>query len=163
MAQQEAVEYRRATEGDLDGIFELWWEMQSSHIPYDRVWYGPRSKSACRPVWFDHVRNKLSDENSLIFIATVDGRPVGMVVGFVTDRPPVVASFKVLAIENAVVAEKFRQRGILRRLMATITAEARSRAVKAIKLSVHTANPARHAYERLGFACQELTMMKYIQ
>ena len=158
----QTIECRRATERDLDGIFELWWEMQSSHVAYDPLWYGPRPKSECKPACIERFRDKLSDPNSLIFIAEACGRPVGMVLGCVADRPPVVTQFKVLAIENAVVTEGFRRRGILRELMALITAEARARGARAIKFCVHSANPAREAYEKLGFTCQELGMIKYL-
>lgn len=158
----QAIEYRRPTERDLDGIFDLWWEMQSSHVAYDPLWYGPRPKSECRPACLERFRDRLSDQNSLIYIANAAGHPVGMVLGSLVDRPPVLTQFKVLAIENAVVAEGFRRRGILRELMALITAEARTRGARAIKFCVHSANPAKQAYEKLGFTCQELSMMKYI-
>jgi ribosomal protein S18 acetylase RimI-like enzyme len=158
----QAIEYRGPTERDLDSVFELWWEMQSAHADYDPLWYGPRPRPECKPAWTDHFRGKLCDPNSLIFIASACGRPVGMILGLIVDRPALVTHFRVLAIENAIVTKASRRQGILRELMALITAEARARGARGIKLCVNSANPARQAYEKLGFTCHELDMIKYI-
>jgi GNAT superfamily N-acetyltransferase len=158
-----AIEYRKPKAADLDGIFKLWWEMQSEHVAYDPVWYGLRSKRECRPLCLKWLRKNLSHQNAVIFIAIADGHPIGMVLGFLTNRPPVHRQIKVLAIENAVVAKPWRRRGVLRQLMKLITAEGATRGATIIKLTVHAANLARKAYEKLGFTCHELSMGKYVR
>ena len=79
-------------------------------------------------------------------------------------RPPTLNQFKVLGIDNAAVTEKWRRQGILRRLMDLATAEAVSRGAACIDiLYVEAVNSARHACEKLGFACRELTMVKCVK
>ena len=163
MERQETIRYRRAQDADLDAMFELWWEMQAAHVAYDPIWYGLRPKPECKPLCLERFRKQMSSPDDIILLAVAGESPVGMIIGHITERPPVLHQLKFLVIENAVVTEAHRKKGILRQLMALIAKEATSRGVKLIKLIVHSANPARQAYERLGFTCHELSMGKYIE
>ena len=155
--------YRDATESDIDAMFELWWEMQSSHVAYDATWYGLKPKEECRPSCVERFRKFLAADETLITLATADDCSIGMLIAHVTGRPSVLKQINVLAIENAVVTEAHRRNGVLRGMMEKVTAEAKARGVTAIKFSVHSSNTARLAYERLGFTCHEMSMGRYLE
>ena len=158
------VAYRNATESDLDAMFELWLEMQTSHVAYDATWYAPKPEAECKPICMKHFRQCLSGENSMVLLATLDNQPIGMLIGHITGRPaPLQNQITVLAIENAIVAEAYRRQGVLRGMMDLMTAEARTRGASAVKFSVHSSNVARIAYEHLGFSCHEMSMGKYLE
>jgi GNAT superfamily N-acetyltransferase len=157
------VTYRPATDSDLDAMFELWWEMQTSHTEYDALWYGPKPKEECRPLCLNRFRKFLADDTVIVLLAVLCDQPVGMLIGHIVGRPPVLTEIKVFAINNVVVTEAHRRKGVLRGMMDAVTAEVRTKGVKAIKFSVHSDNPARAAYERLGFTCHELSMGKYLE
>jgi len=163
MATEKAIAYRKAIEADLEGIFELWWEMHEEHLAYDPVRYGLQSKSECRRICFERFRARLSNPNAVAFVAAVDGSPVGMLLGAMGGRPPTLTQIKVLSIDNIAGTEKWRRQGILRRLMDLATAEALARGADCIDIPyVDADNTAQHAYEKLGFTCRELTMVKYL-
>ena len=163
MKSEKAIEYRRPVEEDLEGLFDLWWEMHQEHLAYDPVRYGLQPKPECRRICLEKFRARLSDPDWVVVVAAVEGRPVGMLMGSMGGRPPTLNQFRVLSIDNAAVAEKWRRQGILRRLMDLATAEAVSRGAACIDiLYVEATNPARQAYEKLGFACRELTMTKLL-
>ena len=158
-----SIEYRKATEGDLEALFALWWDMHQEHLAYDPVRYGLQPKSRCREICFERFRARLSSPDSVSFVAAVDGSPVGMLLGIMGGRPPTLTQLKVLSIDNVAVAETWRRQGILRRLMDLATAEARARGADCIDIPyVDADNSARHAYEKLGFGCREWTLVKYL-
>jgi ribosomal protein S18 acetylase RimI-like enzyme len=157
------VEYRKAVEGDLEGLFALWWEMHQEHLAYEPVRYGLQPEAECRRICLERFGARLADPDAVNLVAAVGGQAVGMLLGAMTGRPPTLKQFRVLAIDNVVVAGKWRRRGILRQLMDLAAAEARSRGAACIDiLYVEAVNPAVHAYEKLGFACRELTMTRYL-
>ena len=161
--QIAGVIYRKAGESDLDAMFELWWEMQSSHTAYDALWYGPKPKEECRPICLERFRQFLADDSAIVLLAVLSDQPIGMLIGHIVGRPPVLTQIKVFAINNVVVTEAHRRKGVLRGMMDTVMAEMKAKGVEAIKFSVPSDNPARAAYERLGFACHELSMGKYLE
>lgn len=159
----KTIAYRPPVEKDLKGMFGLWYEMQKEHEGYDKVWYGLKPKAECREDVLPRYRAKLKDPNAVVFVAAVDGKPVGMLIGAVIDRPKLLNQFKVLAIDTVVTAAKWQRKGIFRKLMDMATEEARARDVGAIDLKyIDASNPARQAYEKLGFKCHEVAMLKYL-
>lgn len=158
------IEYRKATEVDLKGIFDLWWEMHQEHLAYEPVRYGLQPKPECRRICLEKYRARILDPNWLVFVAAVDGAPVGMLMGSMGGRPPTLHQFRVLTIDNVAVAEPWRRKGILRRLMDLATAEAVARGATCVDIvCVEVANAtAIQAYEKLGFARREVTLSKYV-
>ncbi|MBA4388663.1 MAG: hypothetical protein C0404_11830 [Verrucomicrobia bacterium] len=144
-------------------LFELWYEL-NEHVGYDSVWYGLKPKGECREDFLPRFRAKLMDPKEVVFVAAVDGQPVGMLIGSLIDRPKLLNQFKVLVIDTVVTTAKWRRKGIFRKLMAMATEEAKTSDVGAIDLGhIDASNPVRQAYERLGFKCHEVAMLKYLK
>jgi ribosomal protein S18 acetylase RimI-like enzyme len=155
--------YRRAKLTDLDQLFGLWWEMQTSHNEFDGTWYAPKKKEESKPIWMKHWRTAIRDSNFLIFVAIHKFKIIGMVKASFGDRPRLLKhQMKVIAVENAVVTRKFRRHGVFRKLMELVTDEGKLKGAKAVKLSVFNSNPAQLAYQRLGFKRHELGLIKYL-
>ena len=164
MGNETSIEYRKPVDKDLEGLFELWWEMHQEHLAYEPMRYGLQPKPECRRICLEKFRARMADPNWVIVVAAVDGHPVGMLMGSMGGRPPTLNQFKVLSIDNVAVAEKWRRKGILRQLMDLATAEAVSRGATCVDIVyVEVANTtATQAYERLGFTSREVTLSKYI-
>ena len=88
------------------------------------------------------------------FVSTIGSEPTGVVwaTTFPADAPGygfVRADVPELSV---CVLPGYRGAGLGARLMETALTEARRRSLGALSLSVEEGNPARHLYERLGFA-----------
>ena len=148
---------------DLTDLFDLWWEMQTSHNGFDAIWYSPKKREESRPIWMEHWQNAIGDPNFIIFVAIDRAQVIGMVKAAITDRPRLLQNeMKVIAVENAIVTDRFRKQGIFTKLMNLVTEEGKLRGAKAMKLSVFNSNPATLAYQRLGFSVHELGLIKYL-
>jgi len=157
------ITFRKAQPADLDGLFELWWEMQTYHEQFDSLWYSPKERQESKPMWLAYLQNSLSNPDSFIFVAIHDSNMVGMVKAQITGRPDILRNqIRVVAVENAIVTQSFRRRGIFRRLMELLIEEARAAGARAIKLSVYNENPARLVYKKLGFSTHELGQILYL-
>ncbi len=162
MTENTSVDYRKATHNDLEGMFELWWEMQESHIAYDPVWYDLRPKAECEPICADWLRKLLASENTLILLATAGDELIGLLIGHIIGRPPVFEQVKALALEIGVVTARHRRKGVFRKMLALMSSEAEARDARVVRFSVHADNPARQAFEQLGFSGLELSMLKHL-
>jgi len=101
-----------------------------------------------------YVLELLDDENVAIFIAEFEGQPAGLVHVVVQDTPviPILVPRRWASVDEVVVKERFRRRGIGRALMDEGQRWALSRGATGIELSVFEFNePARAFYESLGY------------
>ncbi len=88
----------------------------------------------------------LQSSDALLAVASEDERVVGYVLGF--DHPTFYANGRVAWIEEIMVADDARRRGVGRQLMAHVEAWAQSRNAKLIALATRRAAPF---YRSLGY------------
>jgi hypothetical protein len=60
------MEIWKATENDLPGMVDLWWEMQSSQDDYDLQFYKTKSENECRDLARTYFSMMISDKDHLI-------------------------------------------------------------------------------------------------
>jgi ribosomal protein S18 acetylase RimI-like enzyme len=146
-----AVTIRRATERDFTALSALWREADAFHaaaLP-DRF-RAPAGDARSRAF----VVGELAREDAGLFVAEDAGRVVGF-VRITAHRAPDVPCYvpRVWAmVEELVVGEGARRRGIGRLLMARAHAWAHERGLAEVELSVYAFNAGAIAlYERLGY------------
>ena len=132
---------RPATEADVEVVAERALEL-ARHLDYPQV---PTPERARR-----NARRALADPRETIFLAQVGGRVVGMC--HLTLRQPISERAPVALIDELVVTQEFRGKGIGRRLVET----ARDFALKegCVELEVGTAAENARAcafYRAVGF------------
>ena len=88
----------------------------------------------------------LQSPDALIAVASDSGRVVGYVLGF--DHPTFYANGRVAWVEEIMVSEEVRRRGVGRQLMESFEQWARSRQSKLIALATRRAAPF---YQSLGY------------
>jgi ribosomal protein S18 acetylase RimI-like enzyme len=107
--------------------------------------------AAARPP--EHWRERLADDASRTFLASVAGEDVGLVVGSVYREAPGSAG-----LFGMWVVPEGRGRGIARALVATVVAWARAAGYRRLLLDVADENlPAVRLYERCGFRATGVT------
>ena len=133
MTELRGVIIRPATPGDGEAIFPL---VERFATSFDV------QKSAFRA----SLPNILADASACLLIAETDGALLGYLLGF--DHLAFFANGRVAWVEEIMVAESFRQRGIGRSLMKSFDEWGRSRQCRLIALATRRAAPF---YRALGY------------
>lgn len=129
-----ALEYRFATEADLEQIFEI----EQSVMP-------------C-PWSMKSFQEAFSSDYSIILVAADDYRICGFSVLYITAPEA--------ELPDIVVSKEYQGRGIGRALLEYTISEAKAKKVETIFLEVRVSNaPARGLYDSFGF--EEISTRKY--
>lgn len=156
------MEICKATERDLPGMVDLWWEMQSSHDEYDPQFYKTKSERECRDMARTYFSRMISDKNHLILLASESGKTVGMIHIQIGIKPPVYSLERFASILEVVVAKFYRNRGIFRMLLNQTRDILRLEKINLLEASVDISNPATEAYKHVGFTAREQLMIHWI-
>jgi ribosomal protein S18 acetylase RimI-like enzyme len=155
------INYRVPNPNDFDQMFELWWEMQTSHLEYDEIWYKPREKNQSKPICISHWKQLLQNRAGYLLIVESGPLLVGMIIAQMIGRPPPLEhQIKVLEIENVIVKKDFRLMGISKEMMLRIMNQAKNDGAHRVQLCVHSKNDAKFAYEKIGFKMEEMIFSK---
>ena len=158
----DPIEYRDALPGDEDALVELWWGIQVSHRAYEPMLYADKGEKTCKASWREHFPRLLEDEKSVLVAASRAGNLVGMIVARFTERPPIFTIDRRAQIACAVVHPDFRGQGIFRGMLSFLEKKARHAGIRVMELTVHQSNPAREAYEKVGFVSATTEMVKWM-
>ena len=143
------VVYRCATIDDLDGILDLWLESVEYHEVLD-------SRMALNKEAIENVRtfysNKYFKDDSILEIASVDGRVVGVCGAFIQETPPIHFERERGFIDIAFVREKYRHHGIGTVLIERVLKWLKSKDLVKIRLTVASRNPTGVSFwKKMGF------------
>lgn len=120
------IEVRELREGDTEELARI--EAEAFSMPWTKK----------------DFENLLSHPYCFYLVALADGKVAGC-CGY-TD------SFKEATIDNVVVAEQFRNRGIARKMLEELIRRGEEAGVEAFTLEVRVSNAAAiHVYEKFGF------------
>ncbi len=133
MNEQQPILIRSASLNDADAIFYLAARFATSFTLEE-------------PVFRSSLPHLLSDSSACLRIAEADGAVLGYVLGF--EHLTFFASGRVAWVEEIMIVESCRQRGIGRQLMDAFTEWARSRQCRLIALATRRAAPF---YRALGY------------
>lgn len=110
-------------------------------------------KAGFGPEIRDHVDSYLNRENGFAAVDEIDGRVAGMIMVDYIDLPenPYRPEKRFVHIAEICVHPDFRRRGVGRRLMDFVKADAREKGFPRIELDVWAFNDALAFYEAEGF------------
>ena len=156
------VTVRRATAADREAIGPLWQEMMDYHCTLNpEVFALAEDALSCWLEWFDTI---LQDENRIVLVAEVDGKPVGYVHGTVGETPPVYARRKHGSIVEISVTASWRRRGVGGKLVGALFDWFRQRGLAEVRLGRSPRNPLATAFWRkLGFEPHMVQMRRKLE
>jgi ribosomal protein S18 acetylase RimI-like enzyme len=143
------VKIKKASRRDVEKIKSLWCEFIDFHERYDS--YYKRSENGSKA--FDQFVNKqISDRNALVLIAQIDKETCAYLIARLKYRQPVFAETRYGMIYDIAVSEKYRRKGIGKKLYNASIDWFQKRKVKRIELNVATSNPiSMKFWTKIGF------------
>jgi ribosomal protein S18 acetylase RimI-like enzyme len=151
---------RRATAADYDALcllFEQADALHRRHLP--RIFRQPDGPARDR----EYLLGLIAAEDAGLFIAEVEGRPVGLICVVLRESPavPILVPRRYAVVDTVVVDERFRRAGIGRALMEHPAGWAAAQGAESIELNVWEFNREAIAfYERLGYRTASRRMSK---
>ena len=154
------VHIRRATARDIEEILPVWGELAVYHADLDAA-FTPA------PEWPQeygtYLRSLMSRDDALAVIARDGAHLVGYAVGRITSLPPFFERRQRGYIHDVYVRERYRHRGIGRRLVDEILAWFGRRNVTLVELTVAANNTDAASFWRaLGFETYMHQMKKLL-
>ena len=150
---------REATSEDCEQICELCRQALEIHSEAHSEVFCDRGSS----VFKDFVSQAFADENAVILCADHAGRIIGMAHVLVRESPdiPVMVRRRFAAVENVVVREGFRHKGVGKALMEAVHTWAQGKGLTRVELTVWAFNQDAIAlYEKLGYEVVSSRMVK---
>jgi len=153
-----SLEIRKAEPQDYEDFIRLCGNvdrLHTTHLPW--IFCTPQGPTRT----LDYYRERLADPASLILLATLDRDPVGFVVAFLRETPPVpiMIQTRFLVIDNLGVQEQHRGRGAGTALMYAAEEWGLKLGATRVELNVYFFNEnAIRLYEELGYTatCQRM-------
>jgi GNAT superfamily N-acetyltransferase len=109
----------------------------------------------------NHILNSLKDKNKIVLVAENRGRTIAYLIGAVEAAPFYSSQKKIGVVNDVCVDEKFRRRGILKKIFKKALAWFRQKSVRVIELSVDIRNrPALTAWKKMKFYEYKLKMKR---
>jgi ribosomal protein S18 acetylase RimI-like enzyme len=155
-----AIRIRRATVLDLEGVYTLFDLADRLH----RQAHPEIFREAADPQEIKaYLRSELRNSETAIFAAEEQGRLVGVVLAKLqqTSDNPLLVRRRYVSVENLVVAEECRQRGVGQALMEQVHRWAKAQDIHAVYLTVWEFNQSAQAlYRKLGYEMLHHRMRK---
>jgi GNAT superfamily N-acetyltransferase len=124
---------RRATEADADALFLLAEDFAITFVPE-------------RSAFENSLRQILADQDASLSVAVLEGQVVGYCLGF--DHYAFYANGRISSVEEIMVREDLRKRGVGRQLIRSFEQWSISRGSKLVGLFTRRAAPF---YEAIGY------------
>jgi ribosomal protein S18 acetylase RimI-like enzyme len=158
-----ALKMRLAQASDYDGICLLSDQVDRLHrqqLPH--IFKKPEGPTR---EW-EYIQELLADPNTALIVAEIGDRWVGFVTItlFFTAEIPLLVPRRYAVINNLVVDEGYRRKGIARELMTQAEAWAVEKGASSVELSVYKFNrDAQMLYEKLGYEVYMYKMGKLLE
>ena len=133
----DKITIREAATADVPAIVELWKEAMDFHAARDP--YMQRSEDG-HVSFAEFVTEQISEESSLVAVADTGGEIVAYCLARVNQRPPVVRDRILGHLSDLAVTERWRRRGIGRRMVAEVKDWFKSRKIRRMELRANVAN-----------------------
>lgn len=157
----DGIVIRQATSADRASISELWWEMMIFHRARDPQFFRLKPKAETLAIWLKYLDESLVDERQCVVVADDGVQLAGFANGKPADDPPTFSSPAYGFITNFVISERYRRRGLGRRLYQAIAEHFRTLGISEIRLTATVSNPVSMAFwKELGFEPFIVTMRK---
>jgi ribosomal protein S18 acetylase RimI-like enzyme len=143
---------RQARDDDYDAVCALYRQADALHAAHLPGVFRPPAE---HPRTREFFRHAIDSATTVLLVAAVEGTPAGFVRVEVRSAPdvPFFEPRRFAQVEELVVDERFRRRGVGRLLMAHAHRWALDRGLRRVELTVWEFNRAALAlYEELGYA-----------
>jgi len=155
------ITIRRAVVADRAAIGELWWEMMVFHRECDERAFRLKPRAEATEIWLKHLAECMEDEKQIVLVADAGSEMAGFAMGRLGEDPPVFDIPPHGFVTNFLVSEKWRLRGVGRRLYEALAERFRALGVEEIRLGVAARNPVSNAFWReMGFEPAMVHMRK---
>lgn len=140
-----AVHIRAATKGDVDAIADLWVELMAYHEALDARFRVPANG---RTHYQRHISQALRDNNYRVVVAIVGTRPIGYVLGYVAQNPPIFPNPRYGFIADISINHAYRRHGVGEQLVTSICQWFRTHGLRSVQLNVAHHNAVSQAFWR---------------
>jgi diamine N-acetyltransferase len=149
------IEIRRATIDDAEVIATLCAPVQQIHVDARPDFFRSWSSGAVSAEIVNHFVDILYNPDHYVFIAALEGDPVGYIYAQIISRPenPFTHELNYIMVDQMSVSPEHRSQGYGELLMKRVFDLAREKRISRVMLIVWSFNErAREFYQRLGFA-----------
>ncbi|MCX5800045.1 MAG: GNAT family N-acetyltransferase [Candidatus Eisenbacteria bacterium] len=154
------MQIRKARSADIEQVTELSLTMQGYHAAFDGVFALTEN---AREGLASFLGKCVRSRKRLLIVAEEDNRIVGYALATLASRPPIFRQREYGFIEDVFVAEKYRNRGITKRMLDATYSWFRKHGIKEAVLTVHAKNRLGiMVWEREGFETVFLRKRKWI-
>jgi len=148
------MEIRKAMLSDVDDISPLNCMLMKHHEKIDKYW-AVKEDAQKRAVRF--LKMTIRSPKGMVFVAEDGGKIIGYALGYLKKLPPISKMDQVGELCDCFVLERYRRRGIGKKLSAELFKWFRSKGMKYAELNVDVRNtPGLKAWKNFGF--EELTL-----
>ena len=152
------IQIRKAGPGDLRIIDDFQHKLGVFHRKFDQ---NMRQKGRVRYISIKDIEKILKARNQLSFIAHVENKPVGMIIGKIKKHKGQWSLYSHFGhVAFLYVEEKYQNKGIGKLLLKHMIKWFEKRHIKAIYIDVYKGNSNAHKlYEKMGFEDSEIIMV----
>lgn len=154
------MEIRKATMDDFEQLFRLKLESKEDERQHNNTLL-PVNK--VKENYGEYLEKDLKSQYRAVFMAIEDNKPIGMIIGRIYRSLRVTGYERRGSIGNLYVSEKYRKRGVAKRLLMAITDWFKSREATALTLTVYKSNKSLIGmYKKFDFEKRSINMYKKI-
>ena len=152
---------RKAAKKDGQDLIKLFRAMVAYHqriYTKDDKFYNREAESV-REIWKRFINKNIPDKSSQIWIAHDNGKPVAYAIGLIKENIPVYSIKRYGFISDLYVDQKYRGKGVGKKLIDRLREFFRKEEIKFISLEVnHNNYDSIRFYEKCGFKEYHKTM-----
>ena len=144
------IEVRTATRDDVEALAAIWPAVHDKHVRANSWYHKPLAPGGARRL----AEGLFEREGMHVFLATLDGAPVGFVAAILGERPERDATYarRVVFVDTIAVKESAQGHGCGKALIDAAVALARQNAATSVELEVWDFNDqARGFFAAQGF------------
>lgn len=145
------VKIRKALSKDLEALYNLNVTLAKHEIKFDPVKKKlPKKKRYAHG--YDDFRKKLKKEDCQFFIAEDQGKPIGLIEGYIEKSPPFYKYSRKGNIGPTLVKKEYRNKGVGKKLVKEMLSWFKSKDIKWIQLTTHAKNiKSINFWKKIGF------------
>lgn len=144
------MKIRKATIRDIDSLLYLWQQLMDYHKSLNPLAF--EFKKNARQIMKKFFVKNIKSRNSIVLLAEENNRSIGYLMAFIEDYPPIYVEDKIAYISDGYVAEGFRNKGVMRRMIAQVKIFFKNKNMNHIYLRTHSKNKIGiTSWKNLGF------------
>lgn len=152
---------RRAMPADRDAIGRLWQELMEFHAHLDPGGFTPRPDAL--PVWLEWLDKLLAAGDAAVFVAEVEGQPVGYIIGGTAEKPPVYPDRRYGVVHDTCVTADWRRRGVGQWLFKALLEWFREQGLSEVRVGAAAANQVSNVFwQAMGFRPHVISMRRAV-